>query len=154
MGGVGGTDRRGLPAAHLTCLYWPYSIAKDTIMAEIEDRLLPCDGLNNYNVFLKHLDLESQGTAQFTFSVTHSMLPIGEFLVAVPHQGQSLDRLAVDAHDGLLDILRQLMFRADKARTAHLKQAERFLTPPPPPPEPEEDGFLMDPPEAPEDTTF
>jgi hypothetical protein len=125
-------------------------------MPEIEDRLLPCDGLNNYNVFLARVDLESQGTAQFTFSLTHSMMAIGEFVVGVIHQGQSLDRMAVDAHDGLLDILRQLMFRADKARTAHLKQAERFLPPPEPEPEPDPDldDFRLDPPEAPEDTFF
>ncbi len=95
-------------------------------MPEIEDRLLPCDGLNNYNVFLTRMDLEPQGSAQFTFSVTHSMMPIGEFVVPVAAQAQGLDRMAVEAHDGLLDILRQLMFRADKARTALLKQTERF----------------------------
>ena len=102
-------------------------------MPEIEDRLIPCDGLNNYNVFLARVDLEAQGSAQFTFSLTHSMMPIGELVVPVTYQGQSLDRMAVDAHDGVLDILRQLMFRADKARTAHLKQADRHLPPPPPP---------------------
>lgn len=93
-------------------------------MQLIEDRLAPCDGLNNYNVFLARLDLESQSTAQFTFSVTHSMMPVGEFSVSVAAHGQSLDRMAVDAHDGLIDILRQLIFRAEKARLAHHKNAE------------------------------
>jgi hypothetical protein len=119
-------------------------------MPEIEDRLVPTDGLNNYNVFLARMDLEAQVTAQFTFSVTHSMMPIGEFVVTVPHQGQSLDRMAVDAHDGLVDILRQLMFRADKARSAHVKQADRSL--PPQQVIPEEDEFRLA--EASEDTSF
>ncbi len=113
-------------------------------MADIEDRLLPRDGLNNYNVFLARLELEAQGSAQFTFSLTHSMLPIGELVVGVPYQGQSLDRMAVEAHDGLLDILRQLMFRADKVRAVHLRQAERIF-PPPLAPEPEQDEFLLEP---------
>jgi hypothetical protein len=93
-------------------------------MPEIEDRLLPSDGLNNYNVFLARLEIEPQGSAQFTFSLTHSMMPLGELVVPVAFQGQGLDRMAVEAHDGLLDILRQLMFRADKARSNHLRLAE------------------------------
>jgi len=99
-------------------------------MPEIEDRLLPRDGLNTYNVFLARMDLAAQGSAQFTFAVTQSMMPLCELTVGVPFQGQSLDRMAVDAHDGLVDILRQLIFRADKARASHLKQAERILPPP------------------------
>jgi hypothetical protein len=94
------------------------------VMSEIEERLLPRDGLNNYNVFLARLELEPQGNAQFTFSLTHSMMPIGELVVPVVFHGQSLDRMAIEAHDGVLDILRQLMFRADKARTNHLKLVE------------------------------
>ena len=93
-------------------------------MTEIEERLVPRDGLNNYHVFLARMELEPQGNAQFTFSLTHSMLPIGELVVPVVFHGQGLDRMAVEAHDGVLDILRQLMFRADKARSNHLKLAE------------------------------
>jgi hypothetical protein len=98
-------------------------------MPEIEDRLLPSDGLNNYNVFLARLEIEPQGSTKFTFSLTHSMMPLGELVVPVAFHGQGLDRMAVEAHDGLLDILRQLMFRADKARSNHLKMTE----PPAPP---------------------
>jgi len=99
-------------------------------MPDIEERLLPADGLNNYNVFLARMELAPQGSAQFTFSVTHSMMPIGEFVVPVAAQGHGMDRMAVDAHDALLDILRQLMFRADKARSNHLKQVERVVAKP------------------------
>jgi len=98
-------------------------------MPEIEDRLMPCDGLNNYNVFLARLDLQLHGAAQFTFSVTHSMQPVGEFAVSVP-AGQNLDRMTVDAHDALIDILRQLMFRAEKARLGHEKNAQRHFAAP------------------------
>ncbi len=107
-------------------------------MPDIEDRLLPADGLNNYNVFLARMELEPQGSAQFTFSVTHSMMQIGEFVVPVAFQGHGLDRMAVEAHDALLDILRQLMFRADKARSNHLKQVERPVA------EPVEEEFGLD----------
>ncbi len=108
-------------------------------MPEIEDRLTPRDGLNNYNVFLARMDLESQGSAQYTFSVTHSMMPVGEFSVSVPAQGQSLDQMTVDAHDSLIDILRQLLFRAEKARQIHLKNASRYQ------PQDDLDDFLIEP---------
>jgi len=101
------------------------STSEGGVVPIIEDRLIPCDGLNNYNVFLSRMEMELHGSAQFTFSVTHSMLPVGEFSVSVPAAGQSMDRMAVDAHDALIDILRQLMFRAEKARTAHQRHAAR-----------------------------
>jgi hypothetical protein len=91
----------------------------------IEDRLVPCDGLNNYNVYLTRMELQLHGGAQFTFSVTHSMLPVAEFNVSVAGMGQGMDRMAVEAHDALIDILRQLMFRTEKARQAHQRNAAR-----------------------------
>jgi hypothetical protein len=109
-------------------------------MPIIEDRLVPCDGLNNYNVYLTRMDLELHGGAQFTFAVTHSMLPVGELSVSVASTGQGMDRMAVDAHDGLIDILRQLLFRAEKARQAHLRNSARE----PVKTEPEEESFLME----------
>ncbi len=92
-------------------------------MAEIEERLLPRDGLNNYNVVLARMDLPTHGSAQFTFAVTDSMLPVAEIVVGVPQAGQSLDRMTVEAHDLLIDILRQLTFRAEKARLNHRRHA-------------------------------
>jgi len=91
----------------------------------IEERLVPCDGLNNYNVYLTRMDIELHGGAQFTFSVTHSMLPVGEFSVSVAGSGQGMDRMAVEAHDALIDILRQLIFRAERARQSHQRNAAR-----------------------------
>jgi hypothetical protein len=88
-------------------------------MAFIEDHLLPRDGLNTYNIVLARMDLPTHGSAQFTFAITDSMLPVGEFVVLVPATGQSLDRMTVEAHEKLLDILRQLTFRAEKARKYH-----------------------------------
>jgi hypothetical protein len=96
-------------------------------MAEIDERLTPKDGLNNYNVVLARLDLPTHGGAQFTFAVTNSMLPVAEFQVGVPAAGQSMDRMMVEAHDALIDILRQLMFRAEKARVAHDRNARPVL---------------------------
>jgi hypothetical protein len=104
----------------------------------IEDRLAPCDGLNNYNVYLARMELELNGGAQFTFSVTHSMLPVGEFSVSVPSTGQGMDRMAVEAHDGLIDILRQLLFRAEKARLSHQRNAAREAV------QPEPESFLVE----------
>jgi len=109
-------------------------------MPIIEERLVPCDGLNNYNVYLTRMDLELHGGAQFTFAVTHSMLPVGEFNVNVASTGQGMDRMAVDAHDGLIDILRQLLFRAEKARQAHARHAARE----PVPADPEAETFLIE----------
>ncbi len=92
-------------------------------MAEIEDRLVPRDGLNNYNIVLARMDLPTHGGAQFCFAVTNSMLPVAELVVGVPNAGQSLDRMTVEAHDALIDILRQLTFRAEKARLNHDRNA-------------------------------
>jgi hypothetical protein len=92
-------------------------------MAENEDRLSPCDGLNNYNVVLSRMDLPTHGGALFTFAVTNSMLPVANLEVTVPSTGQSLDRMTVEAHDALIDILRQLLFRAEKARINHDRNA-------------------------------
>ncbi len=109
-------------------------------MAEIEDRLAPKDGLNNYNLVLARMDLPTHGGAQFTFAVTNSMLPVAELVVSVPNAGQSLDRMTVEAHDAMIDILRQLTFRTEKARLNH----ERNAKPPAPRAEAPDDGFLMD----------
>lgn len=100
-------------------------------MMETEDRLVPRDGLNNYHVVLSRMDLPAQGGAQFNFTVTNSMLQVAEIEVGVPAAGQSLDRMTVEAHDALIDILRQLIFRADKARTNYERNAARhFIAPP------------------------
>jgi hypothetical protein len=107
-------------------------------MPMIEDRLVPCDGLNNYNVYLTRMDIQLHGGAQFTFSVTHSMLPVAEFNVSVAGTGQGMDRMAVEAHDALIDILRQLIFRADKARQTHQRNAARE------PLNPEPEVFLIE----------
>jgi len=107
-------------------------------MPIIEDRLVPCDGLNNYNVYLTRMDIQLHGGAQFTFSVTHSMLPVAEFNVSVAGTGQGMDRMAVEAHDALIDILRQLIFRAEKARQTHQRNAARE------PLAPDPDAFLFE----------
>ena len=109
-------------------------------MAEIEDRLVPRDGLNNYNIVLARMDLPTHGGAQFTFAVTNSMLPVAELSVGVPNAGQSLDRMTVEAHDALIDILRQLTFRAEKARLNH----DRHARPAPRPEAPPADEFMVD----------
>jgi hypothetical protein len=96
-------------------------------MIEIEDRLTPRDGLNTYNIVLARMELPTHGSAQFTFAVTSSMLPVAELNVSVPSSGQSLDRMTVEAHDAVIDILRQLLFRADKARKHHEKHAGRQI---------------------------
>ena len=96
-------------------------------MAEIEERLVPRDGLNNYNVVLSRLDMPTHGGAQFTFAVTNSMLPVAELAVNVPAMGQSLDRMTMEAHDALIDIMRQLMFRTEKARAHHERNADRTV---------------------------
>jgi hypothetical protein len=110
---------------------------------EIEERLAPRDGLNTFNVVLARMDLPTHGGAMFTFAVTESMVPIAELQVSVPATGQSLDRMTVEAHDALIDILRQLMFRAEKARVNHDRNARPVLqlTTPAAPPEGE---FMVD----------
>ncbi len=99
-------------------------------MATIEERLVPKDGLNNYNVVLARMEMPTHGGAQFSFAVTNSMVPVAELLVNVPAAGQSLDRMTVEAHDALIDILRQLTFRVEKARSNHEKNAGKTGAPP------------------------
>ena len=99
-------------------------------MADTEERLLPRDGLNNYNIVLARMDLPTHGGAQFTFTVTNSMLPAAEFTVSIPNSGQSLDRMTVEAHDAMIDILRQLTFRVEKARLNHDRNARPIPVPP------------------------
>ncbi len=96
-------------------------------MAAGEDRLSPCDGLNNYNVVLARMELPTHGGATFSFAVTNSMLPVADLEVSVPASGQSLDRMTVEAHDALIDILRQLLFRAEKARANHERNARPIV---------------------------
>jgi hypothetical protein len=92
-------------------------------MADIDDRLVPQDGLNSYHVVLARMDLATRGSAHFTFAITSALLPVAELTVEVPATGQSLDRMTVDAHDALIDILRQLLFRAEAARRHHDRNA-------------------------------
>ncbi len=112
-------------------------------MAEIEDRLIPKDGLNSYNVVLARMDLLTRGSANFTFAVTSALLPVAELQVDVPATGQSLDRMTVEAYDALIDILRQLVFRAEVARRHH----DRHANPPAPAaaaPDVENETFRLD----------
>jgi hypothetical protein len=96
-------------------------------MTEIEERLTPRDGLNNYHIVLTRMELPQNGGGQFIFAVTNSMQPTGEFQVSVAASGQSLDRMTVEAHDVMIDILRQLLFRAEKARINHDRNARPVL---------------------------
>jgi hypothetical protein len=90
-----------------------------------DERLHARDGLNNYHVYLARVELEPHGDGRYTFTVTHSMTPVGEFTVSVKGGGRSMDEMAVEAHDALIDIFRQLTFRADKARQMHARNAAR-----------------------------
>jgi hypothetical protein len=93
-------------------------------MADVDERLVPRDGLNSYNVVLARMDLVTRGSANFTFAVTSALLPVAELNVEVAVTGQSLDRMTVEAHDALIDILRQLVFRAETARRHHERNAQ------------------------------
>ncbi len=97
-------------------------------MAEVEERLAPRDGLNNYNVLLARMEMAPHGGAQFTFVVTNSMLPVAELSVSVPASGLGLDRMTAEAHDALIDILCQLTFRADKARANYERHTRPLCT--------------------------
>jgi len=92
-------------------------------MTEVEDRLTPKDGLNSYNVVLARMDLQTRGSVNFTFAVTSALLPVAELHVEVPATGQSLDRMTVEEYDALIDIFRQLMFRAEGSRRHHDRHA-------------------------------
>ena len=115
-------------------------------MADVDERLVPRDGLNSYHVVLSRVDLPSGGSAQFTFALTSALLPVAELQVEVPSHGQGLDRMTVEAHDALIDILRQLLFRAEIARRHHDRNASRPDTghPAQVPAEEERDVFVLD----------
>jgi len=87
----------------------------------IDDRLTPRDGLNNYAIAFARMQPQARGGAEFVFNVTDSMQPISELAVIIPSRGQGLDQMMVEAHDGVIDILRQLIFRADKSRATYEK---------------------------------
>jgi len=114
-------------------------------MADVDDRLVPRDGLNSYNVVLARMDLPTRGSATFTFAVTSALLPVTELHVEIPTAGQSLDRMTVEAHDALIDILRQLVFRAESARRHHERNANRFQPAATTPPEPPQEDVRLHP---------
>ncbi len=97
-------------------------------MPDIEDRLRPRDGLNNYAIGFARMQRQARGDAEFVFHVTDSMNPVSELAVVITNKGQSLDQMMVEAHDTIIDILRQLVFRADKSRANY----EKFTRPAPP----------------------
>ncbi len=94
-------------------------------MPEIEDRLKPRDGLNNYAIAFARMTPQARGGAEFVFNITDSMQPISEIAVLIQPRGQGLDQMMVEAHDLIIDILRQLIFRADKSRANY----EKFIRP-------------------------
>jgi hypothetical protein len=49
------------------------------------------------------------------------MQPVSELSVIILPKGQGLDQMMVEAHDAIIDILRQLIFRADKSRANYEK---------------------------------
>jgi hypothetical protein len=93
---------------------------------EIDDRMTPRDGLNNYSIAFARMQPQARGGAEFVFNVTDSMQPVSELCVLVQFRGQGLDQMMVEAHDAVIDILRQLMFRADKSRLNYEKFTRRF----------------------------
>lgn len=95
-------------------------------MPDTDDRLRPRDGLNNYAIAFARMQSQARGGAEFVFSVTDSMQPIAEFTVLIQSRGQGLDQMMVEAHDQVIDILRQLIFRADKSRANY----EKFIRKP------------------------
>jgi hypothetical protein len=92
-----------------------------------EDRLTPRDGLNNFTISVAHImpQMTGRGGMDFHFAVTDSMQPVAELKVMVASRGQGLDQMMVEAHDSVIDILRQLVFRADKSRAAYDRFSRR-----------------------------
>jgi len=90
----------------------------------IDDRLTPRDGLNDYTIAFARMQPQPQtrGGAEFVFTISESMKPVCELAVTIVSRGQGLDQMMVEAHDSVIDILRQLVFRADKSRQGY----ERF----------------------------
>jgi hypothetical protein len=92
---------------------------------EVDDRLKPRDGLNNYSIAFARMQPQARGGAEFVFNVTDSMQPVSELSVLIQFRGQGLDQMMVEAHDAVIDILRQLVFRADKSRANYEKFTRR-----------------------------
>jgi hypothetical protein len=92
-----------------------------------EDRLTPRDGLNNFAISVARImpQMNGRGGMEFLFAVTDSMQPVSELKVMVASRGQGLDQMMVEAHDAVIDILRQLVFRADKSRGAYDRFSRR-----------------------------
>jgi len=99
-------------------------------MPFIDDRLTPRDGLNNYTIAVARMtpQMQARGGVEFIFCISDSMQAVAELTVMIAARGQGLDQMMVEAHDAVIDILRQLMFRADKSRANY----EKFTRPAPP----------------------
>ncbi len=93
-------------------------------MPFIDDRLTPRDGLNNYTIAVSRMtpQMQARGGVEFVFAISDSMQAVAEFNVMIASRSQGLDQMMVEAHDSVIDILRQLIFRADKSRCGY----ERF----------------------------
>jgi len=85
-------------------------------MAEVDDRLVPEDNRNDCDIGFSQMTALRGGSAEFQFMISVS----GKSLyvpVIVPAQNAGLDQMMVYAHDEMIDILRQLLYRVDQQRS-------------------------------------
>jgi hypothetical protein len=102
--------------------------ATGATMAEIDDRLVPENNLSNCDICFSRMTALTDGIAEFEFriSVGDKSLHIP---VIVPPQNQGLDHMMVDAHDVMIDILRQLLYRVDKQRSYYENRLAQLRQP-------------------------
>jgi hypothetical protein len=95
-------------------------------MAEIEDRLVPKDGLSNFFISFARMepDPKERGAAIFTFRVTppgehDSPLEFSFSVSARSDPGYGLDHMMLRADEGMIDVLRHLLYQTDRLRLHH-----------------------------------
>jgi hypothetical protein len=105
-------------------------------MAEIEDRLRPQDGLSDFFISFARMEPNPQerGAAIFTFRVTppgehDSPLDFSFSVSARSDPGYGLDHMMLGAYDGMIDVLRHLLYQTDRLRSDHETRLAQLTQP-------------------------
>lgn len=94
-------------------------------MAEVPDNLAPMDGLTNAKIEFVSFDVQDAG-ATVHFALTDALgVDVGVFPIEVyqTEQTTSADALIALAHQEMIDVLRQYIYRLDVLGRAYERQS-------------------------------
>ncbi len=98
-------------------------------MVEVDDRLVPRDGLANCDIAFSTMEaVQGGGAARFSFEIRNDDVPVGTLSVEVePFEDGSIDHMMAAAHERVIDMLRQLLYRADVLRKHYARRANQAM---------------------------